>query len=101
RIVEEIELRQDEHRAGAAVPRGRQVPLETPRIEVSVEPGDDEDGVDVRRQDVLLDPEPGGLAGDLRATREDRLDRVALAARVAAGDPVADGGHAREDLLVA
>jgi hypothetical protein len=80
---------------------GGEVPLEPPRVEVAVEPGDEEDGVDVRDQHVLLGPEPRRLPRDLRPPREDGLDRRPPAARVADGDPVADRGHAAHELVVA
>ena len=64
-------------------------------------PGDEEDGVDVRREDVLLGLEPRRLARHLRAPWQDCLDRRAVTGRVADRDPVADRGHAAEELLVA
>ena len=84
-----------------AVPGGDEVPLEATRVEVLVEPGDEKHGVDVRDEDVLLGLEPRRLARDLRTPRQERLDREAIAGRVADDDPVADRGHAAPDLVVA
>ena len=100
-IVEDVELREHDHRIRTAVPCRGEVALEPTRVEVGVEPRDEEDDVDVRDQDVLLGPEPRRLARDLRAAWEQRLDRELLAGRVADDDPVADRGHAAPDLVVA
>ena len=100
-VVEQVELRQDDDRVGAAVPGGDEVALETAHVEVGIEPGEEQDGVDVRGEYVFLRFEPRRLARDLRLAREDRLDRRAVSGSVADGDPVADRGHAAEELLVA
>ena len=67
----------------------------------SSRPATSKHGVDVRDEDVLLGLEPRRLARDLRAPRQQRLDREALAGRVADDDPVADGGHPAQELVVA
>ena len=100
-VVEQVELRQDDDRVGAAVPGRHEVALETAHVEVGIEPGEEQDGVDVRGEYVFLRFEPRRLARDLRLAREDRLDRRAVSGRVADGDPVADRGHAAEELVVA
>ena len=86
---------------GSRVPGRDQVALETTRVEVLVEAGHEEHGVDVRDEDVLLGLEPGRLARDLRAPREECLDREAITGCVADDDPVADRGHPAPDLVVA
>ena len=100
-VVAQVELREHDHRIRAAVPRRREVALEATRVEVLVEPGDEDDGVDVRDEDVLLGLQPRRLARDLRPAREERLDREAVAGRVADDDPVADRGHPAPELVVA
>ena len=40
-VVAHVELREHDHRIGAAVPRRREVALEATRVEVLVEPGDE------------------------------------------------------------
>ena len=100
-VVAHVELGEDDDGIGTAVPGGGEVALEAPRVEVLVEPGDEEDGVDVRDEDVLLGLQPGRLARDLRAPWEKRLDGEAVAGRVADDDPVADRGHPAPDLVVA
>ena len=100
-VVEDVELREHDDRVGAGVPGRGQVALEATRVEVPVEPGDEQHRVDVRDEDVLLGLEPRRLARDLRATRQQRLDREAVSGRVADDDPVADRGHAADDLVVA
>jgi hypothetical protein len=100
-VVAEVELRQHDYRVCAAVPGRRQVALETPRVEVAVEAADEQDGVDVRDEDVLLGFQPRCLARDLRPARKDSLDRGSTARRVANGNPIADGRHAARQLVVA
>ena len=99
-VVADVELRQHEHRIGARVPGGDEVALDAPRVEVTVEAGDEQHGVDVRHQDVLLGFEPRGLAGHLRVARENRLDGGAATRCVADGDPVPDRGHRAPELAV-
>ena len=100
-VVAHVELREHDDGVGAAVPCGSEVALETPRVEVLVEPVDEENGVDVRDEDVLLGLQPRRLARDLRAPWQKRLDRETVAGRVADDDPVADRGHPAPDLVVA
>ena len=100
-VVAHVELREHDDGVGAAVPRGSEVALEAPRVEVLVETVHEQDGVDVRDEDVLLGLQPGRLARDLRAPWQKRLDREAVAGRVADDDPVADRGHPAPDLVVA
>jgi hypothetical protein len=52
------------------------------------ERGDEEDDVDVRGDDLLVDLGPGDLARELRPSRQDGMDEAA-----AERDPVADGGE--------
>ena len=49
-VLGQVELRQHDHRVGAALPREREVPLEPARVQVAVEGHDEEHRVDVRRQ---------------------------------------------------
>ena len=91
-VVGEVGLGEDEHRLRAALPGEREVALEAPEVQVLVDRGDDEDDVDVGGEDLLLRRLPGGLARELRAAREDGLDRPALLVGARCdGDPVADG----------
>ena len=64
RILHEISLVQDDDRGGAALQGDREVAFEPARIEVVIEAADQEHGVDVRGDDLLL----GGIAR--RASRE-------------------------------
>jgi hypothetical protein len=91
-IVREIRLGQHDHRVGAAVPRGGQVALEPPRLEVAHAVGDEEDGVDVRRDDLLL-CEPRFLAREARSPRQDGTDdRPILPGDQLRGHPVSGDG---------
>jgi hypothetical protein len=46
-VLPEVGLVEDDDRAGPAGPGGRQVALDPPKVEIAVEPADEEDGVDV------------------------------------------------------
>ena len=100
-VVADVELREHDDRIGAGVPRRREVALQAARIEVGVQPGHEQHRVDVGDEDVLLGFQPRGLARDLRAAREQRLDREAISGCVADDDPVADRRHAAPELVVA
>jgi hypothetical protein len=93
----QVGLREHDHRFGAALPRGREVTLEAAGIDVESERADEEHRVDVRRHDLLLGPIRGpsrGLARELRAPREDGVDRAAaLVGARGDRDPVADCGQ--------
>jgi hypothetical protein len=94
RIVRGIHLVDDDHGARAAVPGRGQVALEPPRVEVEAERGDDEHGVDVRRDDLLHGPLERLLAGERGTPRQDGLDhRLPLAVDGACRDPVSDRGQ--------
>ncbi len=100
-VVAHVELREHDHGIRSRVPGRDQVALETARVEVLVEARHEEDGVDVRDENVLLGLEPRRLARHLRAAREERLDREAVTGCVADDDPVADRGHPAPELVVA
>ena len=88
----EVGLRQHDHRLGAALPRHRDVALEAAEVEVLVQGHDEEDGVDVRREHLLLGRVEGDLARELRPPGEDVLDRRgSLVGPGGDRDPVADG----------
>ena len=74
--------------AGAALPDSGQIALEPSRVEVAVEPHDDDDPVDVCGDDLLGRPTTGYLARELRASRQHGFD-----SGVTKGDPVADRGQ--------
>jgi hypothetical protein len=89
----EVGFREDDHRLRAALPRERQVALETAEVEILVHRRDDEDDVDVGAQHLLLRGLPGGLAGELRAPRKDGTDGACVLAGTGVdGDPVPDDG---------
>src|SRR5207248_1457713 len=54
RIVAEIGLVHDDDRRRAALPREREIPLETPDVEIAIERRHEQDAVDVGRNDLLL-----------------------------------------------
>ena len=66
-IVDEIGLVQDDHRRGAALPRGHEVALDPARIEVVIEAGDEKHDVDVGGDDLLLGGIAGGAAREMRS----------------------------------
>jgi hypothetical protein len=70
----EVGLRQQDDRLRAALPRGREVALEPAQVEVLVQRHDQEDGVDVRGQHLLLRGVQRDLARELRGAREDVVD---------------------------
>lgn len=93
RVRTEVRLRQDDHRRRAALPAEREVALEAPRVEVAVEPRDEEDDVDVRRDDLLdrLAVVGGREARELRPSRQHGVDERRVGRRDR--DPVADRGQ--------
>src|SRR5207302_10012687 len=92
-------LRQYDHRLGAAIPGGRDVALQPAQAEVVVEAGEQEGGVDVRGEDLLVRAEAGTLADERAPPRQDRRDRGSLF-RARNCDPVADGGNRASDLVL-
>ena len=70
----EVGLREHDHRLRAAVPGGGEVALEPAQVEVVSERGHEEDGVDVRRDDLLADAVHRLLAAERRPPRQHRLD---------------------------
>ena len=90
----EVGLRQDDHGLGAALPGGREVALEPPHVEVLVQRHEQEDGVDVRREHLLLRGGQRDLARERRPARQDGVDRRrSLVGSGGDGHPVADGGQ--------
>ena len=85
-VLRQVALRQHDHRLGAALPGHDEVALQAARVEVVPEGGDEEDDVDVRGDDLLVDLGPGDLAREFRPPREHGVDQAA-----AERDPVADG----------
>ena len=91
-VVAEIGLRQQDDRLRAALPGEREEPLDPPEVVVRVEAADDEDDVDVRRDDLRLRLRPGDLADERASPGQDRADRrPALVRARGDGQPVADG----------
>ena len=88
----EIALRQHDHRLGAALPRHRHVPLQAAEVEVLVQRHDQEDGVDVGGEHLLLRGVQRDLARELRPAGDDGVDRRRVLLRPGRDrDPVADG----------
>ena len=74
-----VGLGQHHHRLGAAAAHQQQVALDAARVEVGVQPADDEHGVDVGRDQLLLVVLAGGAALDRAAARQ-QGDDLALRA---------------------
>ncbi len=89
-VAAQVGLREHDRGGRAAVPGQREVALEAARVQVARHRRDEQDGVDVGREDLLDRLEPGALAGEGRAAREHGLDAGAVAVEARA-DPVADG----------
>ena len=93
-ILGGVALVDDDHRGRAAVPGGGQVALESPRVEVEAERGDDEHRVHVRGDDLLDGSLVRLLAGEGGTPRQDGFDHgLALAVDRADRDPVSDRGQ--------
>ena len=79
--------------------RDEQVSFDPARVVVAIEPGDEEDDVDVRGDDLLFGAIAGGAAREAaRARQHRRSDAVAVRAVVLRrldADPVADGREIR------
>src|SRR6266511_5571715 len=93
----QVGLVQNNRGLGAAFPRGRQVALDPPDVQVAVERGYEEDRVDVGGEHLLLRLAEVHLAGDLRPPRQHGLDRRLAAGSRLERDPIADRGQ-DEDL---
>ena len=92
RVLGEVDLVRDDHRARPAVPRRGEVPLEPARVEVAAERGHEEDRVDVRRHDLGNSPRQSLLPGERGAAWQDGFDHgLPLAVERPGRDPVADG----------
>ena len=91
-VVADIGLVEDDDRVDPARPRDGQVPLDPPKVEVVVEPRDEERNIDVRGHDLLVvetgaaTRAVGGHSTERRTPRQDRSDRATLVE----GDPIAD-----------
>ena len=90
-ILDEVRLVEDDHGRRATVPGDEQVSLDAPRIEVAVEPADEEDDVDVRGDDLLLRAIPRRAAREPARSRQHSPDAsgTVITGRVE-DDPVAD-----------
>ncbi len=89
-----VALVHDDDRIRAAVPRGGEVALQAPRIQVLPERRDEEDRVDVRRHHLRDRSPPRLLARERRLAREDRLDdALPLAFELSDRDPVSRHGQ--------
>src|SRR3954454_12649759 len=69
-----VELVEDDHGLGTAVPGGGEIALDAAGIEVAVEAGDEEDRVHVGGHALLLGALAGALAGELGIARQDGVD---------------------------
>ena len=87
-VVDEVDLREQDDRLRAALPRHREVPLEPPHVEVERQRLDEERDVDVRGEHLLAHGVPDLLAGDRRAPVEHGFDELRVGIDA---DPVADG----------
>ena len=90
----EVGFVEDDHRLGAAFPGDGEVALDAAEVVVGVERGDEEHGVDVRRDDLFggVARLAGGGAGKFGFAMEHHMDVGArLAGAQAHGHPVADG----------
>jgi hypothetical protein len=90
----QVGLGQDDHRARPAFPGHRQVALEAPDVQLAAERGDQEDRVDVRRDDLFARPVGHArclLAREQRAARQDVVDRPRAVGAEIGCHPVADG----------
>ena len=97
-IRAEVGLRQDDDRLGAALPGGRQIPLEPAQAEVIVEAAEQEDQIDVGSENLVDRVAIGGLAGDRTSPPEDGVDPGPAVIRPATqADPVADRGQDAAD----
>jgi hypothetical protein len=79
-ILAAVELVEHDDGPGAAVPGGGEVALDAARVEVAVQPGDEEDGVDVGRHHLLVGALAGHLARELGSAGEDGVDQGAAVA---------------------
>jgi hypothetical protein len=97
-VRREVGFVQDDCRSGAALPGQDQVAFEAAQVEIEVEAGHQQHGVDVGRYDLLGERLAGHLAREAGSTRQDRLDGGGLIRPTRLdGDPVADrraGGRA-------
>src|SRR4051794_33734586 len=92
-VLDEVSLVQHDDGRRTAVPRGEQVALDAPRVEIAIEAGDEEHDVDVRGDDLLLGRVTRGAPGKPAGPRKNRADpRVAVRDHGVERDPVADGG---------
>ncbi len=91
-IGAEVRLVQHHDRFCAALLRHGEVPLQPPQVQVLVEGGDDERGLDVRHDHLLADRPAGIFPGDLASSRQYGLQGAG--ARIVSKDrhPVSDGG---------
>ena len=93
----EVRLQEEDHRAGAALPREGQIALEQPWPQLVGERGGDEHDVDVGGNDLLARALAVGVvrraAGELGSAGEDRLDASLPLRAGAERDPVADDGQ--------
>ena len=77
----DVGLAEDEDRRGTALPAGREITLDPPRVEVTVEPGHQKDRVDVGGDHLLIGARARGLAGELAPARQDGADQSRLGER--------------------
>ena len=87
RPVVQVRLVEQDHRTHAALAREGEVALEPPRIEVLVHVGDDEERVEIGREDLRLGQLPGRLAEQHGPARQHRVDDGRWSLRPVAGPP--------------
>ena len=76
-IRAEVALIQHHHGVGAAFGRQRQVAFQPPKVEIAIQPADQEHQVDIGRDRLLVFPPPGRAPREQRAARQHRFhDRL-------------------------
>ena len=93
-VVAEVGFIQQDDRLRAALPDDGEVAFDAARIQFEIERGDHEDGVDIGRDDLLLQGAACDFAGELGFPGKDGVDPGAIFAGAGGdGHPVANGGN--------
>ena len=93
-VVEQVGFVEEDDGLGAALAGDGEEALDAAEVEIGVERGDEEDGVEVGGDGLLVAVLAGGAAAETRFPREHGEDvELAGAGARARGDPVADGGQ--------
>lgn len=96
-VATDIQLGENDDGAGDAIPGEHEVALEAAWADALIERGNEEDGVDIRGDDLLDRALACGAAGKFRSAGEDRVDDATGIGGVRGGglegNPVAHGGE--------